>query len=223
MVIAVTSDLDWAPVPTIEYFLDILENYNAKITIFATHKFQNRNHEVGIHPNTVSTGKPFPEAISDILEIFPNAKGSRMHGLQIWSNLLLALPKFGISYDSSYYLPDQKIKPYKIFPNLVEIPIFWEDDLSMINDSLRINIKSLKEQENSEFLYVYNIHPIHVFMNTFDMEFYNSWKKYYQNPNELQSRKNCKVYGAENALTSILETIDSTKLVTLSQVAEQIS
>lgn len=113
MVIAISSDLDWAPTSTIEYFLDILEKYNAIITIFATHKFQNRNHEVGIHPNTISSGKSFSEAIIDILQVFPEAKGSRMHGLQIWSRLLLDLPKFGILYDSSYYLPCQKIKPSK--------------------------------------------------------------------------------------------------------------
>lgn len=92
----------------------------------------------------------------------------------------------------------------------------------MINNSIRINVEELKEQENSEYLYVYNIHPIHVFMNTFDMEFYNSWKEFYQNPNELQSKKNCEVYGVENALINILETIDTSKLLTLTQVAEKI-
>lgn len=86
------------------------------------------------------------------------------------------LPKFGINYDSSYYLSDQKIKPYGIFQNLVEIPIFWEDDLAMMKNSLKIDKQSLKEQEKSEFLYLYNVHSLHVFMNTPDLESYCDWK-----------------------------------------------
>ena len=32
MVIAISADLDWAPNDSIEYFLDILDKYNAPIT-----------------------------------------------------------------------------------------------------------------------------------------------------------------------------------------------
>lgn len=214
MVIALSSDLDWAPNEIVDYYLDILAKFSAKITIFATHSIKNRDHEISLHPNTL-TGKNYNEAIAELLKIYPNAKGSRMHGLQVWSRLLIDLPKHGIHYDSSYYMPDQKIKPYKIFPNLFEVPIFWEDDLAMMKNSLKINKEKLREEERSEFLYLYNIHPIHVFMNTDNMDSYSQWKPHYHDVKELEKRRNDDKYGTENALFDILNTIDPSNLQTL--------
>lgn len=222
MVIALSSDIDWAPNGSVEYYLNILDKYDTKITIFATHKIDGRSHEIALHPNTLG-GKTYSDAINELLQIFPHAKGSRMHGLQVWSRLLLDLPKFGITYDSSYYLPDQKIKPYRIFQNLVEIPIFWEDDLAMMKNSLKIDKQSLKEQEKSEFLYLYNVHPLHVFMNTSDLESYYDWKPYYHEIDQLKIRKNKERYGTEDALIDILDTVDASKLVSLSTIASSIN
>jgi len=217
MVIALSSDIDWAPKETVNYFLDILDKFNAKITIFATHEIDYSTHEIAIHPNTIS-GKNYSVAISELVKLFPNAKGCRMHGLQVWSRLLIDLPKFGISYDSSYYIPSNENKPFQIFPNIVEIPIFWEDDLAMRNNSLKIDKLKIKEQENSQYLFLYNIHPIHVFMNTYDLKFYELWKSDYQNIQKLEKKRNLTKYGAENALFDILENIDTKKLSTLSSL-----
>lgn len=43
MVITLSSDIDWAPNGFVEYYLDILDKYDAKITIFATHKIDGRS------------------------------------------------------------------------------------------------------------------------------------------------------------------------------------
>lgn len=43
MVITLSSDIDWAPNGSVEYYLDILDKYDAKITIFATHKIDGRS------------------------------------------------------------------------------------------------------------------------------------------------------------------------------------
>ena len=77
LVIALSSDLDWAPKEAIEYFLDILDEYNAKITIFATHRIDYRSHEIALHPNTLS-GNNYSDAITELRKIFPEAKGCRM-------------------------------------------------------------------------------------------------------------------------------------------------
>jgi len=217
LVIALSSDIDWAPKKAINHFLDILQKFNANITIFAPHKIDDTTHEIAIHPNTTS-GKNYSDAISELVKLFPNAKGCRMHGLQISSKLLIDLPKFGISYDSSFYIPNNENKPFQIFPNIVEIPIFWEDDLAMGNNSLKIDKLKIKEQENSQYLFVYDFHPIHVFMNTYDLEFYELWKSDYKNIHKLEKKRNLSKYGTENALFDILENIDTKKLSTLSSL-----
>lgn len=217
MVIALSSDLDWAPDETINYFLDILDEYKCKITIFGTHKINYRQHEIALHPNTFKH-KDHLEAIKEIHQVFQEAKGVRMHGLQVWNRLLLDLPKFNLKYDSTYFMPDQKIKPYEIFPGVIELPIYWEDDLAMIRNSLKINKDRLKEQQTSDYLYLYNFHPIHIYMNTYDMKFYESWKSNYQIPVELQKRRNQEKYGADNALRDILDTIETSDLKTMTEI-----
>lgn len=219
LVIALSSDLDWAPDAAVDYFLDVLDEYVCKITIFGTHKINYRKHEISLHPNTFKH-RDHLDAIKEVHRLFPEAKGVRMHGLRVWSRLLLDLPKFNLRYDSSYFMPDQKIEPYEIFPGVFELPIFWEDDLAMIRGSLKVDKQRLKEQQDSNYLYLYNFHPIHVYMNTYDMNFYDSWKDHYQHTIELEKRKNSDRYGTCDALKDLLDTIDTSRLSTMTEIID---
>lgn len=60
--ICITLDVDWANDEVIEYSTKLLEKYNVKATIFATHesellKFLEKKFEIGIHPNFIESAR----------------------------------------------------------------------------------------------------------------------------------------------------------------------
>ncbi|MDE1816518.1 MAG: hypothetical protein KGI11_08175 [Thaumarchaeota archaeon] len=226
--IILTSDTDWVPDEILNYFLDIVDEYKAKITIFATHKLDGRDHEIGLHPNLETTyDKVKYQRYTSLQEtvklkkVFNSAIGTRSHGLNVCTDMLLYLPILGIRYDSSYLMSFQdNIHPYTIYPGVTEMPIHWMDiEILRFGKSLKFNNEILKEQQKSNSIYVYDFHPSHVFTNTSSLDFYyNIYKPHYSDVGFLEGLRDKKNFGTEDALIQLLEAIDSSKLTTMSEV-----
>ena len=97
MNIHLTFDIDWAPDWVIEDLLEILDSKDVKATIFCTHKTEmnqeicHRGHNLGIHPNFMqgsTQGESVKEIINNLLDLVPNAKCIRNHGLYQSTRLL---------------------------------------------------------------------------------------------------------------------------------------
>ena len=226
--IVLTADTDWVPDKILNYFLDIVDEYGAKVTIFATHKLDGRNHEIGLHPNLQTTYDKQKsqrytslEETEKLKEIFQDAVGTRSHGLNVCTDMLLYLPKLGIRYDSSYLMSFQdNIHPYVIYPGVLEIPIHWMDIETMRFDrSLKFDSVVLKNQQASDAIYVYDFHPSHVFTNTFSLDFYyGTYKPHYFDVDFLEGKRNQKEFGTEDAMIQFLEVVDCDNLMNMRDI-----
>jgi methionyl-tRNA formyltransferase len=212
--LALSFDTDWCPEEILEDTLNLLKQYDVKATFFMTGKYNSldlSNHELAIHPNIKSLDSAEQE-IQKLKDLFPKSKGIRNHGLLNGSRLLSLYEKYHLSYSSNYILFDQSnVKKTKLMKNITEIPIYFEDDIhaemNSSDESDEENLWSLKylKNLNSKGIKLFNFHPIHVFLNTPSIEFYEKSKKYYHNFEKLSSLKNTSVKGARDILIELLE------------------
>jgi len=218
-IVCITSDLDWVSDEILLYELELIEDFNINITIFCTHSLNIKitKHELAIHPYFRSIDSEEEEIIR-LRKIFPNAVGARAHSLYFRSSLVDKYIKYGFIYDSSYLCPLQiNITPFYI-KNLIEIPIFFGDYYF-----LSLNNKNIKNFDYNLLLHegikVFNIHPIHVYLNTCDLNQYLKYKKYGLQNNII----NNKTYGIRDFLVDLLEFIERNDIqtMTLAEVATE--
>lgn len=218
--IAITSDIDWAHDEVIEYMLSILEEYNIKITFFCTHEIKIKEmnkHELAIHPN-FTKDKTDRKTIQELMSLYPEAKGTRSHTLYIHSRLFEIYQDFDLEYDSNYILPNQTIKPFFIANNVLELPIFFEDDSHLL-ESTKFGISQFDLKGNG--LKIFNFHPIHVFLNTRKTSDYQRAKKYLQEPRKLEKFRNPNK-GTEDIFISLLSYVkdNGLKTFTLKEISD---
>ncbi len=190
MIFAITSDIDWAEDEVITYMLDILDEYDCKATLFCTHDISSikgiDKHELAIHPNFTS-GRPEVEVLRELKTLFPKAKGTRSHCLYLHSKLFDIYRELDLVYDSNYLVSNQIVHPFYLSDNILEIPMFFEDD-SYLSKSSDFTLASLDMQ--SDGLRVFNFHPIHIFLNTRQLSDYEDAKKYSCEPNKIAGYRN---------------------------------
>ena len=184
----ISFDIDWCSDEVLSYTLDIVEKYNIKATFFVTHETKllermrnNPNIELGIHPNfnpllngDFRYGKNINEVIKYYKNIVPEAVSVRSHSMTQNSHILDSFEKAGLIYDSNTFVPyssDIELKPYKHWTKkLIKVPYFWEDDVHFImswggNADRFVKHKGLK---------VFDFHPIHIFLNTENIDRYEN-------------------------------------------------
>ena len=191
--IAISFDVDWAPDPAIEETLEIIDQAGATATIFATHATPLlsglRGHEIGIHPNFLEGGRErWAPAIDELLEAYPEARGARSHAYHANSLILDLFVDRGLIYDSNIFMFRQpSIRGFRAPNGLIRLPVFWEDD-----DNWTVgdwNPAAL-EMDDPEALYIFDLHPIHVFLNTESAERYEAAKPHYQDAERLREYAN---------------------------------
>ena len=179
--VSLTFDLDWAPYASIESLLHKLENSRIKATIFCTHLDEESLHvgdkiELGIHPNFRETNrKHIQDTVSSLNNSFPNAVGERSHCLFSSTVLLEVLSEMGYKYTSNNLMfLEQGIKPYEQWNGIIQIPLFWEDDVHILRgDEWRIDEDNLR----GPGLKVFNFHPFLLYLNAVNLDGYNLCKK----------------------------------------------
>lgn len=196
--IFLTIDIDWASDEVLNDTIDLIEKRDIKATWFITHKTkvlerlrENPKFELGLHPNfnylmdsDFRNGHNATEVLNRVLELVPDAKSIRSHEMTQSSYLLDLFKKNGLVYDCNHFIPEQteiELKPWKIWNNIVKIPYFWEDDINCVSNN-KTAIEKLIERKG---LKVFDFHPIHIFLNTENIERYNNAKKDSNNYNTL--------------------------------------
>ena len=188
---AITLDIDWAPDAAIDATADLLRDKKVPATWFVTHRSPAVDRlaadpdlfELGIHPNFLS-GSTHGSAPADVLrhcmELVPEARAMRTHALvqstPILEQVLTTTP---IAVDVSLFLPratgldpvDYQWKGH----SLLRVPYFWEDDVEMVRHCPSWDPAPLLDPE--EDLRVFAFHPIHVALNSADMEPYEALKR----------------------------------------------
>jgi len=226
----ITLDCDWAPDFVIKYVADLLSEYNIKATWFVTNDSpilsslnSNPLFELGIHPNfdfNSTHGETIKEVCTTMKKIVPNAKSVRTHKLNQSTSILLEFQNFGIENDVSILLfRTPNIQPHNMkYLNLFRIPFFWEDDVQM-SDTPKWDETNLLKLNG---LKIFNFHPIHIFLNSFDMNNYNIVKSKYDlnslNEETLSEFINYKNLGVKTMFKNMLSYLDNKKTFTISDV-----
>lgn len=214
-----TSDTDWAPEAVIADMLALFEEHGVPCTLFVTHPSEvvhqcNRDLvEVGIHPNfnpLLNGQERSADAVIDtLLEEYPEAKGSRAHSLTQSAFLSQIIADRGLQYESNELRPyTASVEPYRLWNGLVRVPFNWEDDVHFLYHcsyaDCGLNIEA-------DGLWVFNFHPMHVFLNTETEARYLDAKKYYHEADKLLAYRNTTdTPGARDLLLHLLRHVKET-------------
>lgn len=134
------------------------ESYMENLPLIAPAKGRCLHHEIAIHPDYQST-MDYTYTITKTHAKWSDAMGVRAHGLLVFTNLMEMYEKAGLLYDSSELMPNVESSPFLRRKNLVELPIFFEDDFQMAMDE-PMDISYLHFHNG---IHVFNFHPIHVY------------------------------------------------------------
>lgn len=211
-------DVDWVGDTILDDTIDIIEKSGAKACFFVTHDTPllqriraNKNFELGIHPNFDSllhgdASKSAKDIIADLLEIVPEAKVLRSHAMTTSGRWLGLYKDAGITHLSNYILFGQtNIRPVRQINGLTEVPVYFADDglLYQNSESLTLFDEDVGFHCSANGVTVYNFHPIHVFLNSENLERYAHAKEFQSDLNELLSRR-FEGIGARAWLTKLL-------------------
>jgi len=211
-----TFDVDWAHDEILSHTLDILEAADVAATIFVTHNTklldrmrENPKIEIGIHPNfnvcfdPNYRGLKSPRAIIEkLLEIVPEAKSVRSHSMLQSSPILDLFAEYGLTHECNHFIPEQsgiELSPWIVWNGLCKVPYFWEDDVHCLY-SQKSDMSNLLLRNG---LKVFDFHPIHIFLNTEDLDLYESTRKIHYEPSSLWLKRNSN-NGTERRLFEII-------------------
>jgi hypothetical protein len=158
----------------------------------------NPKFELGIHPNFNSllnndhaNGKNARQVIENLLKIVPNAQCLRSHSLVSSSKLLQMMPEYGLTHESNLFLPPEScndLVPFRIWNGVIRIPHIYEDDYSLLSSENRhgsVSNNIIEYCKKNIGLRVLSFHPIHVFLNTENLDRYECTRKFHLHHEQL--------------------------------------
>ncbi len=213
--IFLSVDVDWAPEAAIQDCLELLSGYGFPFTVFSTHdsaavrQWHDKGGDVGLHPNFnplldgTQSGKTFRDVVGQLKDLYPHSQGIRPHSLVGGSRFTALYKEMGFAYSSSILSgPKAAIQPFREWNGVPHLPIHWEDDIHGLGDQKT----PLPTLDLSSFaVFVMNVHPIHVFLNTMDEAHYERAKPHYQDAEKLGPFRNRDKAGVRTQLVSFLD------------------
>lgn len=213
----ISFDIDWANDDVLFDTIEIVDKAEIKATWFVTHKskhlsklIENKNYEVGIHPNfntlldgNKQHGNNKEEIIDSLLGIVPNAKLVRSHSVVQSSRLSNLYLDKGFTHESNDYIPYYsgiELKPWKLHNGLIKAPYFWSDELECTQNAYKLKISDLVLFSG---LKIFDFHPIHIFLNTESLERYEKTRHLHNKPNQLIKHR-YDGYGTRNRLFELI-------------------
>lgn len=220
-VFTLSIDIDWAHDTVIADTLELLEDRGAKATWFVTHASpilgtirEAGGHELGIHPNfnpllDGESGRA-RDTVARILDVVPEARAVRSHSLTRSSRLSSLFGSFDLTHESNVFVPPcvgGALPVWKDVWGLVQVPIRWEDDIRLLDDSLGEPWHHLSAMKP----FVVDFHPIHIYLNTTTIQEYEDAREHAQDPHALRRRRRSeRTGGSRDRLLSLLDEADRT-------------
>jgi hypothetical protein len=202
--IAITVDTDWAPVEIVQSTIELIKSYGCKVTLFCTNALEAAADEIAIHPHFTDVSD-LRAPVRELKRAFPQARGTRSHSLFFTERLRPVYSEYGLVYDSNaiQYLRPQ-IECSLAARRTVSMPLYFMDRFHLEMASEKSDKFSIDQFHwDDEGLKVFDFHPIHVFLNTSSVEWYERAKHCYHEPSRLRDY----VAGGEGVQTLLKETL----------------
>lgn len=202
--IYLTFDMDWANEGVMEFFYSTLCELDVRGTFNVTNESRlleairrEDRLELGIHPNFNNLlqdgeGESAGAIIRHLKEIVPEAVSVRSHCLVNGNSIRKYFVANGIRYESNtLFEPKEgmKLDCYQDFMGLVQVPLIFEDDIYLLSKDKKCLTWYF---DCLDMPLVFNFHPIHLFLNTEDMNRYERSKPYYHEYEKLKTFVNIK-------------------------------
>lgn len=187
----ITLDMDWANDGVLADTVSLAERLEIPVCLFITHDTpmieKLRKHPLftlGIHPNFLpqlngQSAKTYRETLEELCAAVPEAKVIRCHALVDATPILTAAKDLGFAADMNLFIPFSSgicLQPFAHFSGLKRLPFFYEDDAWTLENGAA----SPEDHLLSDIpLKIFNFHPIHLYLNTENMERYNRAKPHY--------------------------------------------
>ena len=188
----VTMDMDWANDGVLADTVSLVEALNIPVCFFVTNDTPMletlRSHPLftlGIHPNFLpqlngQTNKSWRETLEEMHTLVPEAQVIRCHSLVDATPVLMAAKELGFRADMNLFIPFSSgisLQPFTHFSGLKRLPFFFEDDAWTLEPD-RPSVEAHILRKGTD-LRIFNFHPIHLYLNTENMERYTRAKPYY--------------------------------------------
>lgn len=216
-----TIDVDWAPDELVDYTLGLFAENGINCTVFMTHvgssDLGDSLFELGLHPNIRSLSEA-EEKIATLKTSFPQAVGVRNHGVFSSFYLYEIYRKYDLTIESNYITFLSKYcTPSLIIHDIIQAPIFFMDDI-FLRISGDFSLFSpcgefAKLLVDDSFLFVFDFHPIHVYLNTDSIDRYEKAKKNYHDVRLLKNFRNNE-YGVRTVLSDLFSLVKNNGLET---------
>jgi len=182
-----TFDVDWAPDSSIEVVRSILAESDVTATFFATHKSHlieeliSDGHEIGLHPNfleSTTQGANPVDVVSNLLDLFPEARIIRTHSLVQSSPLLYEIfktfpqLKLDMSLFAHRFSHVGRVSWNHKEVSFDRINFNWEDDAAFFDQNFDWGAFYFPGD-----ISIYNFHPIHVHLNSRGLSNYEKLKE----------------------------------------------
>ena len=129
----------------------------------------------------------------------------RSHSLIFGTLIQTIYKKLQLTHDLSILIPFQynssQLFPWKMWDNLTRIPYLFCDYLTAMTFDTRMELL-LKRSG----LKVFDFHPIHIFLNSENLERYNKTRHLHRKPKELKKLR-YRGFGSRSRLIELLEFI----------------
>lgn len=204
--LSLSIDTDWAPTPVIRDTLDLLDDYGVPATVFSTHDdgLDLDDHERALHPNFLDDEDDLDDeaVLAELVETFPDAVGTRSHSLYTHGQLHALYPEYDLAYESNYMAyREPNLRAFWMGQRFVQLPIYFMDDVWMHREQTLPDVDALLDEPG---LKVFTFHPIHVYLNTPGLTYYEDHKDEYQNPDALRGAR----YEGEGVRTLLERLLD---------------
>lgn len=184
--IFLTFDVDWAEDFVLADCISLVERAGLPATWFLTHKTPlldrlggNSDFEIALHPNfnplfnrTAQYGAE--EIFERCANLSPGAVGVRSHSVSQSTGLFNIFIKHGMQYECNTLIPWDAgidLKPWTYWDGgLIRLPYLWEDDVACLAGWPLEGQEPYWYQANG--LNILDFHPIHVYLNTEDIDRY---------------------------------------------------
>lgn len=218
----ITFDIDWAHDEVLQDTIALVSPTGVPATWFVTHDTpglellrRNKRFELGLHPNFnrlifeghKDNAYSASEIVEELLALIPEARVIRSHSVTQSSRLTRLFQDLGITHESNDYIPHfsgVKVKPWRMETGMIKAPYFFSDELWTLLDSERQT--TFNSLGTFPGLRIFDFHPIHVFLNTENLDRYERTRHLHYNPAELIKHR-YEGYGTRSRLLALLKSL----------------